>query len=191
MLNKRATTAAASANAAMAVYEPRNCQTADSNSSAIQMAADAANQAVTGLPRRMLAPHPAMMTATASVARRSQIKRPSTRLMLTNDMALILSVRLGWLLRFCGLSCRLSRRAGARHRGGHSRTGAAPLLLRQDEEKREHREDGRREGDRARSKRAVDDGPADQSAERIRDIEGRDVRGRGKLRRGLAVFHDS
>src|SRR2546422_1131755 len=34
--------------------------------------ADAANQAVTGWPRTTLAPHPIMMTATASVTRRSQ-----------------------------------------------------------------------------------------------------------------------
>src|SRR5213593_3750459 len=43
MLNKRETTAVASANAAMAVKEPRNCQNADISSSAIQIVADAAN----------------------------------------------------------------------------------------------------------------------------------------------------
>src|ERR1700730_2848624 len=48
MLNKRETTAVASANAAMAMKEPRSCQRAAINSSAIQIAADAANQAVTG-----------------------------------------------------------------------------------------------------------------------------------------------
>src|SRR6267154_414668 len=48
MLNKRETTAVASADAAMAVKEPRSCQKADINSSAIQIAADAANHAVTG-----------------------------------------------------------------------------------------------------------------------------------------------
>src|SRR6266436_3528093 len=72
MLNKRETTAVASANAAMAMKEPRSCQRADINSSAIQIVADAANQAVTGWPRTTLAPHPIMMTATASVTRLSQ-----------------------------------------------------------------------------------------------------------------------
>src|SRR6267154_2577873 len=47
-LNKRETTAVASANAAMAMKEPRSCQRADINSSAIQIVDDAANQAVTG-----------------------------------------------------------------------------------------------------------------------------------------------
>jgi hypothetical protein len=56
----------------MAVKEPRRCQIADINSSAIQIVVDAANQAVTGWPRRTLDPHPIMMTATASVARLSQ-----------------------------------------------------------------------------------------------------------------------
>src|SRR5467141_4752255 len=72
MLNKRATTAVASASAAMAVKEPRSCQRADINSSTIQIVADAANQAVTGWPRTTLAPHPIMMTATARVTRLSQ-----------------------------------------------------------------------------------------------------------------------
>src|SRR5882762_5437854 len=72
MLNKRATTAVASANAAMAVKDPRSCQRADISSSAIQIVADAANQAVTGWPRTTLAPHPIMMTASARVTRRSQ-----------------------------------------------------------------------------------------------------------------------
>src|SRR2546422_9574233 len=48
MLNKRETTAVANANAAMAVKEPRSFQKADINSSAIQIVADAANQAVSG-----------------------------------------------------------------------------------------------------------------------------------------------
>src|ERR1700730_18496826 len=43
MLNKRETTAVASANAAMAVREPRRFQTADINKSAIQIMVDAAN----------------------------------------------------------------------------------------------------------------------------------------------------
>ena len=73
--------------------------------------------------------------------------------------------------------------------GKTGRTRAA-ALLRQDEEERDQRDDRGGEGDRARSERAVDDRPADHSAERIRDVEGRDVGGRGKLRRGLAVFHD-
>jgi hypothetical protein len=74
MLNKRATTAVASANGAMAMKEPRSCQRADINSSAIQIVADVANQAVTGWPRTTLEPHPIMMTATASVTRLSQRK---------------------------------------------------------------------------------------------------------------------
>src|ERR1700738_1976113 len=72
MLNKRETTAVASANAAIAMKEPRNCPSAAINSSAIQITADVANQAVTGWPTRMLAPHPIMMTATASVTLPSQ-----------------------------------------------------------------------------------------------------------------------
>src|SRR5467141_4489892 len=72
MLNKRETTAVASANAAMAVNEPRSCQIADINNSAIQIVADAANQAVTGWPRTTLEPHPIMTTATATVTRLSQ-----------------------------------------------------------------------------------------------------------------------
>jgi len=48
MLNKRETTAVANANAAMAMKDPRSCQRADINSSAIQIVVDAANQAVTG-----------------------------------------------------------------------------------------------------------------------------------------------
>src|ERR1700682_2629870 len=51
MLNKRETTAVASASAAMAVKDPRSCQRADINSSAIQVVVDTANQAVTGWPR--------------------------------------------------------------------------------------------------------------------------------------------
>src|SRR3981081_153755 len=56
MLNKRETTAVASANAAMAVKEPRRFQIADVNNSAIQIVADAANHAVTGWPRTPLKP---------------------------------------------------------------------------------------------------------------------------------------
>src|ERR1700681_1678466 len=58
MLNKRDTTAVASANAAMAVKEPRSCQTADINSSAIQVVADAANHAVTGWLTTTVKPQP-------------------------------------------------------------------------------------------------------------------------------------
>src|SRR6266542_1341026 len=47
MLNKRETTAVVSANAAIAVKEPRSCQKAATNSNAIQIVADAANQPVT------------------------------------------------------------------------------------------------------------------------------------------------
>src|SRR6266403_1549772 len=72
MLNKRETTAVASASAARAVKDPRSCQRADINSNAIQTVVDAANQAVTGWPRRTLDPHPIMMTATATVRRLSQ-----------------------------------------------------------------------------------------------------------------------
>src|SRR5207245_1812461 len=72
MLNKRATTAVASANAAVAVNEPRSCQRAAISSSAIQIVADAANQVVTGWPRTTLASHPTMLTAIASVTRLSQ-----------------------------------------------------------------------------------------------------------------------
>ena len=72
MLNKRATTAVASANAAMAVKEPRSCQKADISSSAIAIVADAANQEETGLPRTTLKPHPIMIIARASVMRLNQ-----------------------------------------------------------------------------------------------------------------------
>src|SRR5713226_3648842 len=71
-LNKRETTAVASANAAMAVKEPRSCQRADINSSTVQIVADAANHAVTGWPSTTLKPHPIMMIATANVTRLSQ-----------------------------------------------------------------------------------------------------------------------
>jgi len=43
MLNKRETTAVASANAAMAVKEPRRFQIADISNSAIHIVVDAAN----------------------------------------------------------------------------------------------------------------------------------------------------
>src|SRR6202171_4438048 len=66
MLNKRETTAVASANAAMAVKEPRRFQTADINNSAIHIVVDAANHAVTGWPRKTHRPHPIMMIATAN-----------------------------------------------------------------------------------------------------------------------------
>jgi hypothetical protein len=56
----------------MAVKEARSCQKADINSSAIQIVADAANQAVTGWRRTTLKPHPIMMIATANVTRPSQ-----------------------------------------------------------------------------------------------------------------------
>src|SRR5216684_6407481 len=65
MLNKRETTAVASANAAMAVREPRSCQNADINNSAIQIVAEAANHAVTGCLRTTLRPHRAMTIAAA------------------------------------------------------------------------------------------------------------------------------
>src|SRR6202165_5875023 len=71
-LNKRETTAVASASAAMAVTEPRSCHKAEINSSAIQIVADAANHAVTGWLRTTLKPHPIMVIATANVTRLSQ-----------------------------------------------------------------------------------------------------------------------
>src|SRR5260370_40712385 len=72
MLNKRETTAVASANAAIAVKEPRSCQKADVSSSVIQIVAEAANHAVTGWLRRTLNPHPITMIATTNVTRLSQ-----------------------------------------------------------------------------------------------------------------------
>src|SRR6266478_2891942 len=72
MLNKRETTAVASANAAMAMKEPRSCQIADINNSAIQTILDAANHAVIGWVRMTLKPHPIMMIATTKVTRLSQ-----------------------------------------------------------------------------------------------------------------------
>src|SRR5258708_716450 len=72
MLNKRETTAVASANAAMAMKEPRSCQIADTNNSAIQTVLDVANHAVTGWVRMTLKPHPIMMIATTKVIRLSQ-----------------------------------------------------------------------------------------------------------------------
>jgi hypothetical protein len=72
MLNKRATTAVDRANAAMAVKEPRTCQTADINSSAIQIVADVANHPVTGFPRTTIVPDPIMTSAPTSVRRLSQ-----------------------------------------------------------------------------------------------------------------------
>src|ERR1700737_1338075 len=72
MLNKRETTAVASASAAMAVKEPRRFQIADISNSAIQIMVDAANQAVTGCVKMTDKPHPIMMIATAKVTRLSQ-----------------------------------------------------------------------------------------------------------------------
>src|SRR6266404_5143284 len=72
MLNKRETTAVASANAAMAGMEPRSCQIADTNNSAIQTVVDAANQFVTGWVKMTLKPHAIIMIATAKVTRLSQ-----------------------------------------------------------------------------------------------------------------------
>src|ERR1700704_5165221 len=72
MLNKRETAAVASANAAMAVKEPRRFQIAHINNSAIQIVLDAANHVVTGWVRMTLKPHPIMMIATAKVTRLSQ-----------------------------------------------------------------------------------------------------------------------
>src|SRR5258708_4102510 len=72
MLNKRETTAVASANAAMAMKEPRSCQIADINSSAIQTVLDVANHAVTGWVSITLKPHPIMMIATTKITRLSQ-----------------------------------------------------------------------------------------------------------------------
>src|ERR1700675_1216156 len=67
MLKKGETTAVARANAAMDVKEPRSCQIADINNSAIQTVVDAANHAVTGWVRMTLKPHPIMMIAPAKV----------------------------------------------------------------------------------------------------------------------------
>src|SRR5258707_11972237 len=64
MLNKRETTAVASANAPMEMKEPRSCQIADVNNSAIQTTLDMANHGVTGWVRMTLKPHPIMMIAT-------------------------------------------------------------------------------------------------------------------------------
>src|SRR5712672_597541 len=72
MLNKRETTAVASANAAMAGKEPRSCQIADINNSAIQTMLDMANHVVTGWVRMTVKPHPIMMIATAKITRLSQ-----------------------------------------------------------------------------------------------------------------------
>src|SRR6266853_5362989 len=72
MLNRRETTAVASASAAIDVKESRNCQRADISSSAIQTVADAANQAVTGWLRMTLRPQPIMMIAAANAIRPSQ-----------------------------------------------------------------------------------------------------------------------
>src|SRR5882672_4503455 len=72
MLNKRETTAVASAKAVMAVKEPRSCQIADINNSAIQTTLDVANHAVTGWVRITVNPHPIMVIATAKVTRLNQ-----------------------------------------------------------------------------------------------------------------------
>src|SRR5229473_2402184 len=76
MLNKRETTAVASASAAIAMKEPRSCQIADINNSAIQTALDVANHLVTGWVRMTLKPHPIMMIATAKFTRLSQRAEP-------------------------------------------------------------------------------------------------------------------
>src|ERR1700692_2200124 len=72
MLNKRETTAVASASAAMAGMEPRSCQIADINNSAIQTVLDVASHAVTGWVSITLEPNPIMMIATTKVTRLSQ-----------------------------------------------------------------------------------------------------------------------
>src|SRR6266849_7935589 len=72
MLNKRETTAVASANAAIAGKAPRSSQIADISNSAIQIMVDAENQAVTGCVKMTDKPHPIMMIATAKVTRLSQ-----------------------------------------------------------------------------------------------------------------------
>jgi hypothetical protein len=72
MLNKRETTAVASANAAMATKEPRSCQKADNTSNAIQIVIDTVNHEVTGWLRTTLKPHPTMIIATANITRLSQ-----------------------------------------------------------------------------------------------------------------------
>src|SRR5258708_3181624 len=72
ILNRRETTAVASASAAMAMKEPRSCQMADINNSAIQIVVDAVTHAVTGWLRITLKPHPIMMIATAKITRLSQ-----------------------------------------------------------------------------------------------------------------------
>src|SRR5258707_10585516 len=64
--------AVASANAAIAGKEPRNCQIADISNSAIQIILDVANHAVTGWVRMTLKPHPIMMIVTTKVTRLSQ-----------------------------------------------------------------------------------------------------------------------
>src|SRR5882757_4424083 len=88
VLNRRETTAVASANAAMAMKEPRCCHRADINSSTIQTVVDMANQAVTGWPRSTLDPHPIMMTDTASVSRLNQRRELSRRIGLTKAYTL-------------------------------------------------------------------------------------------------------
>ena len=56
------------------------CQAANINSSAIQIVADAANQAVTGWLTTTLKPHPIIMTATANVAPLSHRAQSSIRI---------------------------------------------------------------------------------------------------------------
>src|SRR5229473_6391306 len=72
MLNKRETTAVASANAAIIGKEPRSCQIADISNSAIQTILDVANHAATGWVSITLKPHPIMMIATTKVTRLSR-----------------------------------------------------------------------------------------------------------------------
>src|ERR1700687_5614197 len=90
MLNKRETTAVASANAAMARMEPRSCQIADINNSAIQTVLDVANHAVTGWVRMTLKPHPIMTIVTAKVTRLSQ------RAELSISIAAVPLLDFGW-----------------------------------------------------------------------------------------------
>src|SRR5712671_4115588 len=95
MLNRRETTAVPSANAAMAVKEPRSCQKADVNSSAIHIVADVANHAVTGWPRTTLEPHPIMMIATANVTRLSQRTWSSILIACVQDRSVLTPASIG------------------------------------------------------------------------------------------------
>src|SRR5258706_5833399 len=72
MLNKRESSAVASAEAAIAVREPRNCQKTDINSRAMQIVADVINQLVPGWSRTTIRPQTIMTTAPAKIARLNQ-----------------------------------------------------------------------------------------------------------------------